>query len=83
MKLSVYSIKQTMFEGEVERVTLPTPMGAITLLEHHLPLITLVEKGEVSYYTPGNQWQTIAFPGGVAEIRPGSEVVLLAGEEHE
>lgn len=78
MKLSIYSIKQTLLETEAEKVTLPTVHGQITVLDHHLPLITLVNKGNVAYYTSQNQWQEIAFSGGIAEIRPGSELVLLA-----
>ena len=78
MKLSIYSIKQTILETTVEKVTLPTPQGEITILDNHIPLITLVKEGIVSYYTSQNQWQEIACSGGVAEIRPGSELVLLA-----
>ncbi len=78
MKLSIYSIKQTLLEATVEKVTMPTPQGEITVMDHHLPLVTLVKEGVVSYYTSEHQWQEIAFSGGVAEIRPGSELVLLA-----
>ena len=78
MKLSIYSIKQTILETTVEKVTIPTPQGEITVLDNHIPLITLVKSGIVSYYTSQNQRQKIAFSGGVAEIRPGSELVLLA-----
>ena len=78
MKLSIYSIKQTILETTAEKVTIPTPQGEITVLDNHIPLITLVKSGEISYYTSQNQWQKIAFSGGVAEIRPGSEIVLLA-----
>lgn len=78
MKLSIYSIKQTLLETQAEKVTLPTAQGEITVLDNHLPLITLVKEGVVSYYTSDNQWQEIAFAGGIAEIRPGSELVLLA-----
>jgi F0F1-type ATP synthase epsilon subunit len=78
MKLSIYSIKQTLLATDAERVTLPTSQGQITILDHHLPMITLVNAGNVAYYTSQNQWQEIAFAGGIAEIRPGSELVLLA-----
>ena len=78
MKLSIYSIKQTILETAAEKVTMPTPRGEITVLDNHIPLVTLVKSGTISYYTSQNQWQKIAFAGGVAEIRPGSEVVLLA-----
>ena len=77
MKLSIYSIKQTLLETTAEKVTIPAPQGEITVLNNHIPLITLVSMGSVAYYSE-NQWQEIAFSGGVAEIRPGSEVVLLA-----
>lgn len=78
MKLSIYSIKQILLETQAEKVTLPTPQGEITVLDHHLPLVTLVNAGNIAYYTSQNQWQEIAFSGGIAEIRPGSELVLLA-----
>ena len=77
MKLSIYSIKQTILETTAEKVTIPTPQGEITVLDNHIPLITLVNAGAVSYYSK-DTWQEIAFSGGVAEIRPGSEIVLLA-----
>ena len=81
MKLSVYSIKKTLLETEAEKVTFSTPQGQITVLDHHLPLITLVKAGNIAYYTSQNQWQEIGFTGGVAEIRPGSELVLLQEEK--
>ena len=77
MKLSIYSIKQTLLETTAEKVTIPTPQGEITVLDNHIPLITLVNVGTVAYYAE-SQWQEIAFLGGVAEIRPGSQIVLLA-----
>ena len=81
MKLSIYSINQTLFEGNVERVTLPTPQGQITILENHIPLITLAQAGQILYYNPGTDWQQIPFSGGIVEIRPGSEVIILAREK--
>lgn len=78
MKLSIYSIKQTILETEAEKVTLPAINGQITVLDHHLPMITLVNPGNVAYYTSQNQWQKIAFSGGIVEIRPGSELIFLA-----
>ena len=77
MKLSIYSIKKIILETTAEKVTILTPRGEITVLDNHIPLVTLVKAGIVSYYTSQNQWQKIAFSGGVAEIRPGSEMVVL------
>lgn len=81
MRLSIYSIKKTLFEGIVEKVTIPALQGEITILDNHIPLVTLVKNGIVRYYSSDNQWHDVAFSGGIAEVRPGSELVLLAQEE--
>ena len=81
MKLSVYSLKNTLFEGEVERVTLSTKEGQITILKDHRPLITIAEKGNILYYSSSTDWREIPFSGGIVEVRPGSEIVILAREK--
>lgn len=77
MKLSIYSIQHTLFEGEVESITLPTPQGEITVLDNHLPLVSLVKEGEVRYTISGIR-KSLYLGGGVLEVRPESEVVILA-----
>lgn len=79
MHLSIYTLQSTLFEGEVNQVILPTPLGEITILENHLPLVTLVNRGTLRYAEPDNQEKTLPLEGGVAEVRPGSEVVILTG----
>lgn len=78
MHLSVYTINGTSFEGSVEKVTLRTTQGQITVLDNHIPLITLVESAPISYYTSRDGWVELPFSGGIAEVRPQSEVVILA-----
>ena len=79
MKLSIYSIQQTLFEGEVQSLTLPTSTGEITVLDGHIPLISLVNPGDIRFTHSGTEI-SISFPGGIIEVRPGSEVVILAEE---
>ena len=79
MKLSIYSLQSTLFEGEVEQITLPTSQGEITVLDNHIPLITLVSPGYVRYAHSGTQQMT-KLSGGVLEVRPESEAVILAEE---
>lgn len=84
MKLSVYSIQTTLFEGEIKSVIIPTPMGEITVLEGHLPLVSIVDKGKISYTDLNGKQEHIPFDGGILEIRPPapkSELVILAKEE--
>lgn len=77
MKLSIYSVQKTIFEGEVESIALLTPLGQITVLDNHLPLVSLIKEGEVVYTVSGTR-KSLYLGGGVLEVRPQSEVVILA-----
>lgn len=79
MKISIYTIKNTLFEGEAESLTLPTPQGEITILANHLPLLTLVNPGRIHYTFSGTR-SFIETKGGLMEVRPNSEIVVLAEE---
>ena len=45
MKLAIHTIEKTLFDGDVKSLTLPTEAGEITVLENHLPLVTLIRPG--------------------------------------
>ncbi len=77
--MAIYSIQKTIFEGEVESLTLPTSTGEITVLDGHVPLISLVNPGNMRYTHSGTE-KSLSFPGGILEVRPGSEAVILARE---
>jgi len=80
MQLAIHSLTKTLFQGEVKCLILPTREGQITILDNHIPLISIVKAGNVQYDTASNQRQTLTFPGGFLEVQPGSNVVLLAKE---
>lgn len=44
MKLSIYSLKGVEFKGEASGVNVKTRAGEITVLDQHLPLISILEK---------------------------------------
>lgn len=77
MKLSIYSITDTLFEGEVEKIIAPTPMGEITVLDGHVPLISSIQKGEITVEHNKVRKQ-IPVQGGILEVQPEDRVILLA-----
>lgn len=83
MRLSIHTIEKTLFDGEVKSVTLPTEEGEITVLRHHLPLITLVRPGVVKVLDKMEKPHIINFGSyqyGFLEVRPEHEgITLLAG----
>lgn len=56
-----------MFEGEVDSVSLPTPQGEITILPHHIPLISIVAPGVITIRQKGSE-QLLAVSRGVIEV---------------
>ncbi len=86
MHLSIYSLQGTVFEGEATSVSIPTPLGEMTVLDHHIPMISTVSPGEIRYTLlhpeqgggADTSIKTMPFHGGILEIRPESNVVVLA-----
>jgi F-type H+-transporting ATPase subunit epsilon len=66
----------TVFEGEVDSVSIPTPDGEITVLPHHIPLISIVTPGSI-FLRKGKEEQLFAVSRGVVEI-DGKSLRILA-----
>lgn len=79
MHISIHSIRQTLFEGEAEKLICRTPQGQITVLDHHLPMISLITGPFVEAVDPAGEATRIPMAGGFLEVQPGSRVVILAG----
>lgn len=57
----------TIFAGDVDAISLPTPDGEITVLPHHIPLISIVIPGTVMVRV-GKDEQIFAVSQGVIEV---------------
>jgi len=66
-----------MLETEVDSVTLPTTLGEITVLPHHIPLVANLSAGEIRYKAQGKE-NFFAVSGGVIEVKKDGEIVVLA-----
>lgn len=78
MKLFIHTIQETLFDGEIKSLTLPTTSGEITVLDNHLPLITVVKPGEIYYTDQQNKEGRLNLAGGILEVKPESEALILA-----
>ncbi|MDD5623176.1 MAG: ATP synthase F1 subunit epsilon [Candidatus Peribacteraceae bacterium] len=75
LRLEITTPDRPMFEGEVSSVSLPTPMGEITILPHHIPLVSIVVPGTVTIREKGKE-QLLAVSRGVIEV-DGKTIRLL------
>lgn len=47
MKLTISKIDQVLWSGEADSVTVPATDGEMTILSHHMPLITTLKPGKI------------------------------------
>jgi len=76
MRFQIITPERVVFSDEINQVSLPTEDGEITVLPHHIPLVTILKPGELRY-TKDKEY-SIAVSGGFAEVRPDGSVVILA-----
>jgi F0F1-type ATP synthase epsilon subunit len=81
MKLSIYSLKNILFQGQALSLNCQTTMGEITILNNHETLITVLAAGviRIAVENPSagaGQAKDQYFPikSGFLEVKPGNEV---------
>ena len=81
MHCAIHTIEKTLFDGEIKRMTLPTKNGEITVLENHLPIITITVPGTIQLYDALETATMITVDSsGFLEVRPENDgVTLLLG----
>jgi len=79
MKLSVYSLKKVLFQGQASLLNCKTAVGEITVLDNHLPLIGILTKGAMKVVADGKE-TFFDVKSGFIEVRHGNEVRCLIDE---
>jgi len=77
IKFKIVTLERVVYEDEVERLTVPTEMGEITVLARHVPLVSILKPGELKIKKDGYTI-SLAISTGFLEIRKNSEVYILA-----
>lgn len=77
MKLSIYSLRNILFQGEAVSFNCPTAMGEITVLDHHRPLISVLKKGLVKIKDNAQKERSFSIVSGFLEIKSTNEARLL------
>ena len=80
MKLSVYSLKKILFQGEATSLNCKTTMGEITVLDNHETLITVLSTGLVKITGEDNKLHEFEIKSGFLEVKSGNEVRCIIEE---
>jgi len=97
-QIDIISLEGQVYSGEVEKLTIPTVEGVITVLARHMPIVVPLVVGEVIVYTPSGTLDLsigkgiFAFSGGrgkllIEDVTSADEVseqeVLMAKKKAE
>ena len=76
LNLEITTPERTVFQQEVDSVTVPTVEGEITVLANHASLVGLVVPGALTVRI-GNDEKYLAVSGGAIEVLSGSRCIIL------
>lgn len=77
LKFQIITPERVVFTADVDQVSFMTTTGEITVLPHHIPLVTVLKPGELRFTQQGVE-HTLAVVGGFAEVRSDNSLVILA-----
>jgi len=76
MKLDILTPEKKVFDGEVESINIPTPLGFITILPNHISLISSISQGKIKIKNKEGE-NNFFTTGGVVEVSEKKTVLLL------
>lgn len=82
MFLEIITPDNKVFSGEVSAVNFPGSEGAFEILEGHAPLISNLEKGNITIRSREGG-KEIAIEGGIVEVLKDKIIVLAESVEQE
>ena len=74
MKLSIYSLKNILFQGSASLLNCKTVMGEITVLDNHETLITVLSAGVMKVVDENKKEYFFEINSGFLEVKPSNEV---------
>lgn len=78
MDFKIVTPQGITYDDTIDKVTIPTLAGAITILENHAPLVSVLRPGEMVIHKHDGSTVDVAVASGILEIRPTGEVYVMA-----
>ncbi|MBI4272622.1 ATP synthase F1 subunit epsilon [Candidatus Uhrbacteria bacterium] len=75
MHFSIITPECVVYSDSVESITLPTQEGEITVLENHVPLVSILRAGEL-LIQKNKEIIPLAVSGGVVQVRKAIVTIL-------
>ena len=80
MQLEIISPEKRIYSGEVVLVQLPGTQGSFEILNHHAPIISTLEKGQIKVIDLYGAHTIFSINGGVVECRNNKIMILVESD---
>ncbi|MBI5220644.1 MAG: F0F1 ATP synthase subunit epsilon [Candidatus Liptonbacteria bacterium] len=81
MRVQIYSLKRTLFDGEAKAVNCQTRLGEITILDQHEPLVAILAAGTLHVTPTSGEDRYFPVKDGFLEVKPDNHARLIVEEE--
>ena len=78
MQTRVMTLKGILYDGDVTACNVKTTSGEITVLDNHLPLVTVLDAGNLKLETSEGKKTSIPIKSGFLEVSAGNTLSILA-----
>lgn len=77
MRVTIARVDETLFDGEAHSLTVPAASGEMTVLLHHMPIVTTLKSGNAIVRVTESDIREFPVEGGVLEVRSEGATVIL------
>ncbi|WP_243575211.1 F0F1 ATP synthase subunit epsilon [Candidatus Cardinium sp. cByotN1] len=77
MNLSIITPKGSLFNGEVNSITLPGALGPFQVLANHASVLSSLIPGKITYRV-GDQSSSVSVKGGISSVANNQIVVVCS-----
>ena len=81
MQIEILTPETRLYRGKATSVTVPSIQGPFTILEHHAPIVAILEAGKIVLTDDENQQHEFAISGGFCEQH--DNYIIICVEEVE
>lgn len=75
MIVEIITPRTSLYKGEAKSVTVPSQQGPFTMLEHHAPIVAILEEGNVTITDLHDEQQRFAIKGGFCEQHDNTIII--------
>ena len=77
MHIRIVTPEKIIYEDDIFQVSIPTTSGEITVMQNHIPLVSVLQAGELKIKDKDGE-HIMAVSGGFLEVKANNELVILA-----